>query len=95
MYLDIDKGNPYYAKEDGRDCFFPYVLDSKGYYCMPERGSRVQLYLSSEREWEAIVVNAVRMAGEQVERADRISNPEKKSFLNCSGVGGGTNTRVV
>lgn len=87
LRLDIDKGNPYYAKEDGRDLFFTYALDSKGYYCMPESGSRVRLYLPSEREWEAFAVSAVRMAGEEAERADRISIPDNKSFLNSSGVG--------
>lgn len=82
MYLDIDQGNPYYAKEDGRDWFFRmHWIQRVITVCQKAEAGYGCICLPNEK---AIAVNAVRMAGEQ---ADRILNPEKESFLNCSGVG--------
>lgn len=50
--------------------------DGTGWYCMPEPGDRVRLYIPGNQEKEAYVISAVHMENEQGLRKD----PEEKSI---------------
>lgn len=66
-------------------CWFAYSTvysspDGTGWYCMPEIGDRVRVYLPSEKEKEAFVISAVHM-----EEGGLRENPAKKFFRNREG----------
>ena len=63
--------------------WYPYATvystpDGTGWYCMPETGDQVRLYLPSDREQEAYVFSAVHL---DTESSDR-KNPEHKIIKN-------------
>jgi phage baseplate assembly protein gpV len=75
VHLDIDEVQ---KKEEA--CWFPYVTGytaegHSGWYCMPEPGDRVELYIPDSREEEAVVVTSVRA---KEGSSPRIENPDRK-----------------
>ena len=63
--------------------WYPYATvystpDGTGWYCMPEIGDQVRLYLPSDREQEAYVFSAVHLDTESTDRKD----PEHKIIKN-------------
>lgn len=63
--------------------WYPYATvysapDGTGWYCMPEIGDQVRLYLPSDREQEAYVFSAVHLDTESPDR----KNPEHKIIKN-------------
>lgn len=65
--------------------WFPYSTvysspDGSGWYCMPEIGDRVRVYLPSEKENGAFVISAVHM-----EEGGLRDQPSKKFFRNREG----------
>lgn len=63
--------------------WYPYAtvystVDGTGWYCMPEIGDQVRLYLPSDREQEAYVFSAVHLDTESTDR----KNPEHKIIKN-------------
>ncbi|CAH8244580.1 hypothetical protein WJ0W_001813 [Paenibacillus melissococcoides] len=81
LKLDLDEEHD--ATEDG--CWFPYMTTyvaegHTGWYSMPDLGERVQLYLPSAREAEAVVRGALRSR-------DPGRKPEAKAWHNKQGNG--------
>ncbi|WP_139488159.1 contractile injection system protein, VgrG/Pvc8 family [Brevibacillus dissolubilis] len=63
VHLDIDK-----EQNKSKACWFPYSTfysaeGNSGWYCMPQLGDSVKLYLPSHREEEAIANSSVRKGG--------------------------------
>ena len=62
--------------------YFTYAIESSSIYCMPEVGSRVQIYFPEHDEQSAVAVHAVREAGPA---AGGGQSPENKRFSDPSG----------
>ncbi len=85
LTLDIDEEYEGTGKLTGEDCFFTYAIETKGIYCIPEEGAKVDLYFPNNREWEAIATHSIRNTQPGAKRINRITNPEKKSFSTTHG----------
>lgn len=72
VHMDID---PVYPA--GNLNYFTYAIESSSFYCMPEPGSRVQIYFPSHDEQDAIAVHAIRTTGG--------TNPAVKIFSDPGG----------
>nr|WP_288829973.1 hypothetical protein [uncultured Clostridium sp.] len=72
VHMDID---PVYPA--GNLKYFTYAIESSSFYCMPEPGSRIQIYFPSHDEQDAIAVHAIRTSGG--------TNPAVKTFSDPGG----------
>ncbi|WP_099190500.1 RHS repeat-associated core domain-containing protein [Tepidibacter mesophilus] len=81
VHFEVD--NTYIKKPNNK--FFAYALESSSWYCMPVEGSKVHIYFPTNDEKEAIAVHSIRSASGQAKYADKISNPNHKSFSNTTG----------
>lgn len=76
--------------ENGEGCqtrWFPYSTvysspDGTGWYCMPEPGDAIRLYMPSADEREAYAISAVHLSSDNSEER---STPDNKSIMNKYG----------
>ena len=69
----------------GKKRYFPYAVESSAWYCMPEIGSRVHIYLPENDETKAYAVHSMRNTAEGAKNAQATQNPGVKSFTHPSG----------
>ena len=72
---------------DAKPRWFPYSTvysspDGTGWYCMPEPGDAVRLYMPSADEKEAYVISSVHL---QTSNHEERQNPDNKSLMNKYG----------
>ncbi|MCB2355753.1 hypothetical protein [Clostridium estertheticum] len=62
--------------------YFTYAIESSGWYCMPEKESKVHIYFPTNDEKEAIAIHSVRSNDGNAQYAGKTQNPDIKSFSN-------------
>lgn len=78
IHLDMDE----YQKEE-EAYWYEWVPETGNImYCMPQKGTRVQLYFPSEEEASAIAISCIRENGGE---CSHMSNTDNKYFANESG----------
>ena len=78
--LDIDRDS---GREGAGTCWFPFASQAGNlFYCMPEPGTVLSLYFPSDREEDAMAVNAVRKNGGSCAGT---SNPNLKYMATSQG----------
>ena len=65
--------------------YFPYAVESSAWYCMPEAGSSVHIYLPENDETKAYAVHSMRNTSQGAANAGVTSDPAVKSFTHPSG----------
>ena len=78
IHLDIDD------TQIEKDAYWYKWIPETGnaMYCMPQKGTRVQLYFKNENEDSAIAISCIRENGEKCEK---MGNAEDKYFSNGNG----------
>ena len=67
------------------DRYFSYAVESSAWYCMPEKGSKVHVYLPENDETKAYAVHSMRNTKSGAAHGEVASNPSVKSFTHPSG----------
>ncbi|AMA73477.1 hypothetical protein ACH33_11830 [Aneurinibacillus sp. XH2] len=75
IHLDIDK-----TQDKNEACWFPYSTpytaeSNSGWYCMPELGDTVKLYIPGNREEEAVAICSIRRGQD---RSPKVEDPTIK-----------------
>ena len=69
----------------GEERYFSYAVESSAWYCMPEVGSSVHIYLPDNDETKAYAVHSMRNTASGAKHASATSDPGVKSFTHPSG----------
>jgi len=69
----------------GSERFFPYAVESSAWYCMPEVGSKVHIYLPECDETKAYATHSLRNTDAGGANAGATSDPSVKNFTHPSG----------
>ncbi len=78
IHLDMDEN-----QKEEEAYWYEWVPETGNVmYCMPQKGTRVQLYFPSEKENSAIAISCIRENGEE---CSHMSNTDNKYFANESG----------
>lgn len=69
----------------GSERFFPYAVESSAWYCMPEVGSKVHVYLPECDETKAYATHSLRNTDAGGANAGATSDPSVKNFTHPGG----------
>ena len=69
----------------GSEKYFTFAIESSSWYCMPESGSEVHIYMPTNDEKDAIAVHAIRKTGDGAKYASKTQDPSVKSFSHTAG----------
>ncbi len=69
----------------GEERYFEYAVESSAWYCMPEQGSSVHIYLPENDETKAYAVHSMRNTESGGKHAQATLDPQVKSYTHPSG----------
>ncbi len=69
----------------GEERYFPYAVESSAWYCMPEVGTSVHIYLPENDETSAYAVHSMRNTAGGAKHAQATADPSVKSYTHPDG----------
>ena len=69
----------------GEERYFEYAVESSAWYCMPEQGSSIHIYLPENDETKAYGVHSMRNTEGGGKHAQATSDPQVKSYTHPGG----------